>query len=275
LPRLIRAALEESGIRDPGRTTSGVDLIGDIAIVRLDELRPQEKRKVAKELLASLKNVKVVMEQEGGIEGEFRLRSLRRLAGERRTLTIHRENGCSFKVDVARCYFSPRLSTERLRVANLVGEDEEVLNMFAGVGPYSIAIARLRGARVMSCELNEYAADLHVENDRINKVEGRVEVVKADARRLPEITKKRFDRILMPHPSEANEFLPTALEMARQGAIVHYYRHVLGRDEEEASQALREELASMAIPKRRYSVRMVREVGPRWVELCAEIRAPG
>jgi len=274
LPRLIRAALEGAGIREPHRAATGVDVVGDIAIVRLDELRPREKRKVAEELLASLKNVKVVMEQEGGIEGEFRLRKLRHIGGERRTLTIHRENGCALKVDVAKCYFSPRLSTERLRVANLVGEGEDVLNMFAGVGPYSIAIAKLRGASVMSCELNRYAAGLHVENDRMNKVEDRVVVVRADARRLPRITRKRFDRILMPHPSEANEFLPTALEMARPGAVIHYYRHLLGRNEKEATMSLRDELESLAIPKRSYSVRMVREVGPRWVELCAEVKVP-
>ncbi len=272
MPRLIRAALEKAGIGDAERASSGVDVIGDIAIVKLEGFTVAEKRKAAQALLTELKNVRVVMEQEGGIEGEFRLRKLRHLAGERRTLTLHRENGCAFKVDVSRCYFSPRLSTERLRVAEQVRPRERVLNMFAGVGPFSIPIARRKGARVTSCELNDYAARLHSENDRINKVESLVEVINADAGDLPGLTKPGFDRVLMPLPSEADRFLPTALELAKKGGVIHYYRHVLGENEQDAKSALREELRRLLSSRTRYSVRRVREVGPRWLEMVAEIR---
>jgi tRNA (guanine37-N1)-methyltransferase len=275
LPRLIRAALDAAGVSDPGRISSGVDVVGDIAIVRLTDFDAKEKLKVARALLDQLKNVRVVMEQQGGIEGEFRLRKLRHLAGEKRTLTTHRENGCTFKVDVARCYFSPRLSTERLRIAQEAKRKERVLNMFAGVGPYSIPIAKLAGASVTSCELNEVAAKLHEQNNRMNKVEPLVFVVHGDAAELPSMVRGKFDRVIMPLPSEADRFLPTALEMARKGAIIHYYRHLLGEDEQEAAKALKAELASL-IPKRtRYAVRRVRAVGPRWLEMAADIRAPG
>ena len=275
MPRLIRAALEKAGIRDPGRASSGVDVVGDIAIVRLTGFSAAEKKRAAAALLKELHNVRVVAEQEGGIEGEFRLRKLRMLAGEKRTLTVHRENGCSFKVDVAKCYFSPRLSTERLRIADLAGPSENVLNMFAGVGPFSIVVAKRAGARVTSCELNGYAAGLHVENNGLNKVERLVKVVEGDAAELPRMTKARFDRVLMPHPSEADKFLPAALAMSKKNAIIHYYRHVLGEDEEDAAGRLREELSQLTPPRVRYSVRRVREVGPRWIEMAAEIRAPG
>lgn len=274
MPRLIRAALDRAGVENPERVSSGVDVVGDIAIVRLGGFSSKEKRSVARALLEELKNVKVVMEQEGGIEGEYRLRKLRHLAGEKRTLTVHRENGCTYRVDVAKCYFSPRLSTERLRVARMVKPKERVLNMFAGVGPYSIPIAKLAGAKVTSCEVNEYAARLHEENDRTNKVEGLITVVAGDAADLPSITRRKFDRVLMPLPSEADRFLQTALKMSRKGAVVHYYRHLLGENEEEAADALREELSGLLPAKTKYSVRKVREVGPRWLEMAAEIRAP-
>ena len=272
MPRLIRAALERAGVRDAGRVSSGVDVVGDIAIVRLGDFSPSEKKKVAGALLEELRNVRVVVEQRGGIEGEYRLRPLLHLGGEKRTATVHRENGCLFRVDVAKCYFSPRLSTERLRVASAVKPEERVLNMFAGVGPFSIPIAKLKGARLLSCELNEYAARLHVENNRLNKVEGLVEVVNADATDLPEITKQKFDRVLMPLPSRADRFLPTALALVKKRGVVHYYRHVLGKDEEEAAAALGEELSSLLPKKARFATRRVREVGPRWVEMAAEIR---
>ena len=272
MPRLIRAALEKAGVADPGRASTGVDVVGDIAIVRLEGFGAREKRRVAEALLSDLKNVRVVMEQEGGIEGEYRLRRLSRLAGERRTLTVHRENGCAFRVDVAKCYFSPRLSTERLRVAEEVKPGEQVLNMFAGVGPFSILVAKRAGARVESCELNAVAARLHGENNRLNRVEGLVSVRNADAADLPGLTATKFDRVLMPHPSEADRFLPTAIEMAKKGGRIHYYRHVLGEDEGEGSLRLREELSGLLPPRSRYTVRRIREVGPRWLEMAAEIR---
>jgi tRNA (guanine37-N1)-methyltransferase len=250
-------------------------VVGDIAIVRLAGFTPGEKRKVARALLEEVKHVRVVMEQEGGITGEYRLRKLRHLGGERRTMTVHRENGCAFRVDVAKCYFSPRLSTERLRIARLVKGKERVLNMFAGVGPYSIPIAKLAGARVTSCEVNEYAAKLHEENDRLNKVDRLVSVVHGDAADLPSTTRARFDRVLMPLPSEADRFLPTALELAKKGAMIHYYRHLLGESEEEAAEGLREELSGLLPKRARYAVRRVRAVGPRWVEMAADIRVPG
>jgi len=275
VPRLIRAALEKAGVKDPVRVSSGVDVVGDIAIVRLAEFSASEKKGVALALLGELKSVRVVMEQEGGIEGEYRLRRLKHIVGERRTLTVHRENGCAFRVDVAKCYFSPRLSTERLKIASLVKPRERVLNMFAGVGPFSIPIAKMQGARVTSCELNAYAAKLHVENDRLNKVEGLVEVIAGDALDLPDVTKPGFDRVLMPLPSEADRFLPTALKLAKKGGTIHYYRHILGQDEAEAAEALRGELSGLLPRRTEYSVRRVREVGPRWVEMAAEIRAPG
>ncbi len=275
MPRLIRAALESARVEDPGRMTSGVDVIGDVAIVRLERFTAAEKRKVGRAILGELKNVRVVMEQVGAVEGEFRLRKLRHVAGEKRTMTLHRENGCSFKVDVSKCYFSPRLSTERLRVAGMVRPKERVLNMFAGVGPYSIPIAKLAGARVTSCEVNGLAARLHEENDRLNKVDRLVTVIHGDAADLPKATKEKFDRVLMPLPSEADRFLSTALSMAKKGGVVHYYRHLLGEDEHEAIEGLKAELAGLVPRGTRYSVRKVRDVGPRWVELVAEIRAPG
>jgi tRNA (guanine37-N1)-methyltransferase len=275
MPRLVRSALERSKIGGLGRVATGVDVIGDIAVVRLVGLEAGEKRRFGEALLSQLPHVKGVFEQEGAIEGDFRLRPLRHVAGERRTLTVHRENGCLYKVDVARCYFSPRLSTERLRVAGEVRAGERVLNMFAGVGPFSIPVAKLAGARVLSCEINDYAARLHEENDRLNKVDRLVEVVNGDASRLPEKTKAKFDRILMPHPSQADKFLGVALSLAAKRATIHYYRHVLGRDEGEASASLKDELAGILPPKSAFKIRKVREVGARWLEMAADVKLPG
>ncbi|MDA4124631.1 MAG: class I SAM-dependent methyltransferase family protein [Thaumarchaeota archaeon] len=270
--RLVRKAAEEANLERPGRVATGVDVIGDLAIIRLDGLTRPEKKRLAEAILKEVKNVAGVFDQEGGIEGEYRLRTLKHLAGEERTMTLHRENGCVFKVDVAKCYFSPRLSTERLRIAKEVTRREKVLNMFAGVGPFSIPIARSSSARVTSCEINELACTLHEENDRLNKVDQLVEVIRGDALELPARVDSRFDRVLMPHPSQADRFLPTALALTKKGGLIHYYRHVLGRDDEEATESIRAELSGLLPNTATYQLRRVRAVGPRWVEMAADVR---
>lgn len=247
-------------------------MVGDIAVLRLPEVEETLKRRLAEAMLDAIPSVKSVQEQEGGIEGEFRLRKLRHLAGENRTETVHKENGCSFRVDLSTCYYSPRLSTERLRVADQVAKAETVLNMFAGVGPFSIPIAKRSGASVLSCELNERACEFHLENNKLNHVERLVKVMNTDAADLPSaLGEQRFDRILMPHPSRANEFLEDALALAASGATIHYYRQVLGRDLDEATSSLRKELEDLLPGSTLYKVRKVREVGPRWLELAADI----
>jgi tRNA (guanine37-N1)-methyltransferase len=232
-----------------------------------------------------MKNVKVVFDQEGGIEGDFRLRRLRHLAGEERTLTMHRENMLRFKVDVEQSYFSPRLSTERARIAEAASDGEVILNMFAGVGPYSITLARRKRVEVYSCELNEAAYLLHLENNKLNKVERAIRTFNKDAMELPALLGRgSFDRILMPHPSQSDRFLGAAVELLKKrtgegapGAAtgwIHYYRHVSGADLEEAESALRgelrEKLGAEAVAEIR--VRRVRVVGPRYLELVADIR---
>lgn len=257
--------------REVGDIDLGMDLIGDVAILRMKG-SVAEKARTARQVLSQIKKVKSVFEQEGGIEGELRLRKLRYLAGERRTLTTHRENGCTFRVDVERCYFSPRLSTERLRIAEMVEPTEEVLNMFAGVGPFSIEIAKKRGARVTSCELNPLACALHRENNELNKVSGLVDVIQSDARLLPVTLPSSFDRVLMPHPSASDRFIDAAVGLLKPRGVIHYYRHVLGRDQNEAADSVNGELSAHLDAGWRWSVRRVREVGPRWFEMVAEIR---
>lgn len=273
-PRLIEQALARAGLEGVRRVATGVDVIGGIAIVRLPGIPLRSKRAFAAAMMEETPNLTGVFEQAGGVEGEFRLRELRHLAGRKETLTTHKENGCVFKVDVARCYFSPRLATERLRVASEVRRGERVANMFAGVGPFTVEIAKTSGAEVMSCELNAYACDLHVQNDRLNKVDDRVEVVNGDASELPGSGRGRFDRVLMPHPSAADEFLDAALGLVKKGGVIHYYRHLLARDEEEGAAAAREELRGRLPRGARTKVRKVRDVGPRWLEMTAEVRLP-
>ena len=271
MARLLREAGEGLGESEAIGAQTGIDVIGDLAIVKFPRLPAAARERVGEKILQEMRNVKGVFEQEGGIEGEYRLRKLRHLAGERRTTTLHKENGCRFWVDIAKVYYSPRLSTERLTVSMMVSEGERVLNMFAGVGPFSITIARRRRCSVTSCESNKEAYRLHLENNMINKVAGMITTINTDAAELPDKVEGEFDRILMPHPSKADRYLGTALRLIADGGMIHYYRHLSAEDLEEAKSGILNELRDVK-GLRDFEVRKVREVGPRWLEVVADLQ---
>jgi tRNA (guanine37-N1)-methyltransferase len=273
--KLLQKTLE--GVLPPGQAKAletGIDIIGDIAIVKLDASVKDQGCAVGEAILASMKNVRAVFDQEGGLEGDFRLRKLRHVAGEQRTLTTHKENQLRFMVDVEKCYFSPRLSTERLRIADLAQPGETVLNMFAGVGPYSNTLSKRKNATVYSNELNGIAFELHVRNNGLNKVGELTKMFQEDAARLPEMLDVNFDRVLMPHPSQSERFLPAAVAMVKPGGWIHYYRHISGYDLAEAERELDRELRQILGGGVKFGSRKVREIGPRYLELVADIHAP-
>src|SRR5437870_3131961 len=121
------------------------------------------------------------------------MRPLRYIAVENRTHTIHKEYGCLFEVDLSKAFFSPRLSTEHQRVVQMVEKGERVVDMFAGVGPFSILIAKKVGdVRMDAIDANPQAIELLQENVRANKVEAKVHVHLGDAR---EVIRKELTQI--------------------------------------------------------------------------------
>src|SRR5208283_1788260 len=154
---------------------SSFDVIGDIAIIKVANDDMVNAEKIATKIMAIHRNVKTVFAQASPILGDFRVRKLRLLAGEDKTSTKYKESGCVFAVDVEKCYFSPRLSHERLRIASLVKSSETVVNMFSGVGCFSIVIAKTVGkTKVFSIDVNPTAVQYMEENVRINRVYGKV-----------------------------------------------------------------------------------------------------
>ena len=125
-----------------GKVYSSFDVIGDIAIIKIPPSNTANAKTIAKQIMGVHGNVKTVFTPATSISGDFRVRVLMLLAGENKTVTTHRESGCFFRVDVEKMYFSPRLSFEHKRIACFVKRGETVVNMFAGVGCFSILIAK-------------------------------------------------------------------------------------------------------------------------------------
>jgi tRNA (guanine37-N1)-methyltransferase len=254
---------------------SAFDQIGDIVIIKIpDELVPR-KMLIANAILANIKNAKTVFAQVSPVRGDFRIRDLEFIAGENRTITEYKEYACRFKVDVTKTYFSPRLSTERQRIADMVGKNETVVNMFAGVGTFSVLIAKMnKTCKVYSIDSNSAASELDKVNAKLNKVQDRVVSICGDA---AEVIRVRLDgqadRVLMPLPERAKEFVDSAVLALKEKGIVHYFAHVRA-DCKRAGQELGLQDSHGAFAKYSHQVlgvRVVREVGPRLYQIVADI----
>ncbi len=193
----------------------GFEVVGDIAIVE-----DEEAERVAEVLMSASKSIAVVIAPMSDVEGEFRTRRFRHVAGEERTITTHKENGLRYRVDLQGAYFTPRLATERLRIAGLVSPGEVVLDMFAGVGPFALLLAK-RGARVIAMDKNPVAVQYLRENAHLNKLQ--VEILQGDAAGLALAYENRADHVIMNLPHSASQFLAQAILAARPGGLVHYY----------------------------------------------------
>ncbi|MFC6771396.1 class I SAM-dependent methyltransferase, partial [Halorubrum pallidum] len=196
-----------------------LERLGDIVIV--DEDDPDRAAAIAEAVMASDLPCETVLNRASPIEGELRVRRWNVLAGDG-TETVHREYGHEFALDVAEVYFSPRLATERHRVVTQVDASETVVDMFAGVGPYAIPMAT-RGADVVACDLNETAIEYLRANAERNGVADRVTAIAGDVRRATTEHADTADRLVMNLPHSADEFLDTAVTLAGDDCVIHYY----------------------------------------------------
>lgn len=253
------------------------DIVGDIAVIRVNRAIGHRTGEIADAVMKISKQVKTVLHQVSPVSGEYRLRKLEWVLGEQKTETVHRESGCVFKVDLATGYFSPRLSYERMRIARQVKPGEVVVNMFAGVGCFSVPIAKhSKPEKVYSIDINPDALRYMHENTKINRVMNLVEPMEGDAR---EVIKGRLrqvaDRVLMPLPEKAFDYLDAAVAALRHGSgTIHYYDFVHASKDEEPVRKI-EEKVSKGLAERNvgfeFSVgRVVRAVGPRWYQVVLD-----
>jgi tRNA (guanine37-N1)-methyltransferase len=214
-----------------------IDFVGDIAIVEIPSELDAYKKVIGKAVLEAHKNVQTVLAKAGTVTGTYRLRKYSVIAGKPKTETVHTEYGCKYHVDIAKAYFSPRLSYEHDRIASLVQERETVVDLFTGVGSFAILIAKTReNVNVYAIDMNPHAVEFLKKNISLNKVEGKVHPILGDARKAVKQELSGFaDRVIMNLPEKAMEFVDTACETIKPtGGIVHFYSSVKLSDSLEA-----------------------------------------
>ncbi|WP_128477792.1 class I SAM-dependent methyltransferase [Halorussus pelagicus] len=242
--------------------------LGDIVI--LDEDDPDTAREIADAVMVSDIPVETVVNRASKVKGELRVRDWEVLVGES-TETVHREYGCEYLLDVAEVYFSPRLATERHRVAEQVDSGERAFDMFAGVGPFVVPFAK-RDAEVVGVDLNERAVEYLHENARRNDVEERVTATQGDVRDVAGDYADWADRAVMNLPHSADEFLDAAVELAGDDCVLHYY-DIQHEDDpfgpgEAAIRAAAEPEYEVEVETRH----VVRSYAPHELNVCLDVR---
>jgi tRNA (guanine37-N1)-methyltransferase len=253
---------------------SAFDQIGEIIIVRIPDSLLSKKKIIGQALLDEVKIVRSVFYQASAVEGSFRTRDLEILAGDDNTETEYKEFGCRFMVDVKNAFFSPRLSTERERIANLIQNGEVMTNMFAGIGMFSIMAAKKKKCTVYSLDINPAASKLCEVNIGLNKLAGNVISINGDA---SEIIKNQLvdksDRTLMLLPERSDEFLQSAIDTTKDGGIIHYYSHIHADKKTDAGKLSEEHYLSVASVKSEIlDSKIVRAVGPRYYQTVVDVR---
>ena len=281
LKRALENVLTES---EAAEFVSAFDQIGEIVVVRIPDTLLGRRFEIGRALLDEIKIVRSVFCQASAVDGEYRTRKLELIAGSDDTTTTYRESGCRFVVDVEGAFFSPRLSHERERIASLVRGGESVLNMFGGIGMFSVIAAMNTACTVYSIDSNPVASRLCERNVELNehygrknrkkgrKMAGRVIPICGEA---SQVVRDRFDgtcdRTLMLLPERSDEFLGSAVRATADGGVIHYYSHVHSDSKRDAAELSERHYLDVApVRSEVLDSRIVRAVGPRYYQTVVD-----
>lgn len=252
------------------------DIVGSILLLKLDRELLDYKREIGDALLRKHKNVRTVCLVEP-VSGEYRTRNLEIIAGENNTETVHKEYGLNFYLDVKKVYFSPRLANERLRIAKLVKDNEVIVDMFTGVAPFPIMIAKNSSPRIIyAIDKNKHAIEYARKNLTINKVLDKIELINEDSRNIKIIKEKynerRIDRIIMNHPTRSFDFFKYALELV-SNTIIHYYEILPDEKLEDRIKSLEKLAIERGIKLEDVKIKKIKSYSPREFYICFDISA--
>ena len=272
---MLKKALEDVlSEKESAEFISAFDQIGDIIIVRIPDSLLSKKKIIGKTLLENVKTANSVFCQSSPVEGDFRTRDLEIIAGQDKTETEYKEFGCRFVVDVQKAFFSPRLSNERNRIAEQILDGQTVINMFGGIGMFSIIAAKNKKCSVYNIDINPDAVELCEKNIKLNKLSGKVFAIQGDAAQIiKEKLENKGDRVLMLLPERSDEFLDSAVAATKNNGIIHYYSHIHADKKSEAPKLSENHFMDISpVVAKVLNSKIVRAVGPRYYQTVVDVK---
>lgn len=196
--------------------------IGNILILKIEKSLLNYEDIIAKNYAVVLK-CKSVFKDTGAISGPLRNPSVKWLYGSKDAVTIHRENGIRFKLDISQLMFSSGNMDERIRMAKISNENETVVDLFAGIGYFCIPMAVYSNPeRIYACEINPFSYKFLCENILLNDVSDIVKPILGDNRDFA--PKNVADRVVMGYLDNTHQFLKTALScLKNETGMIHYH----------------------------------------------------
>ncbi len=223
-PKLQDLVLEALGEEKPPlQSFYSLDVIGTIGILKID---PQflTRAKIIAETIKKHSQCQHIFLKQGAVEGSYRLPKLVLVAGKKQSkyTTIHQEYGLKIYVDVLKTYFNPRLGTEHNRIASLVSPKEHVADLFTGVGPFALHIAKNTSAKIYAVDINPKAIECLHKSIKLNKkrLKGEIIPICGEAQNQ---NFKNIDRVIMNLPGSALTFLKSIIKYLADSAFIHFY----------------------------------------------------
>lgn len=206
---------------------------GNIILINQLPREGEEYKEKVGILLKRNFNARAVFLKEREIKGEKRVANWLKLAGRGKPIALYKELGFFYFVDFSRVFFNPRMSGERKRVISQAKKNEIVLDMFAGVGPFSIPISK-KGKKVYAIDINPEAIKFLKINKKLNKIGDTLVPILGDAKKKVQGLKTKVDRIIMNYPSNSLNFLGAALDALKKDGFLHLYCFTYEEDEKKA-----------------------------------------
>jgi tRNA (guanine37-N1)-methyltransferase len=255
-PRNLKEALKERLTKKEfGFAPKAFDSFGDIVIIEIPKELEKKKKVIGEALLEISPRFETVCSIESDHEGEFRVQKVKVIAGKNNLISTYKESACVFKIPLGKVFFSPRLGTERLRIAKEIKKGEVVGTWFSGVGPYPIVFAKNSGMKkAIAIELNPVAHKYAKENVVLNKCEDKIDFIKGDVKKEYKKFKRKFDRIVMPLPHTGYQFLEEAFYCIKKKGKIHFYEIV-----EKANLVLPEKQIRESAKKQKRKIRIMRK----------------
>ncbi len=252
------------------------DIIGNIILIKIPLLLLKYKKQIGKALLEANKNIKTVC-LSYPISGELRTRKIEVIAGQNNTKTSHFEYGVKYELDIKKTYFSPRLANERKRIADQINKGETIVDMFTGIAPFSIIIAKYSNPKIIyAIDKNKDAIKYAKQNIKANKLLDKIELVNADAKEVKDILNKKgvkADRIIMNLPFSSYLFFKNALNIASRSCMIHYYNIVKEENIEKRVNSLKKISEKQNFKLVKLNVKKIKTYAPRVFYIGIDITA--
>lgn len=270
LKEILEKRFSEKDLRN---VKGSFDIIGDVAVVEIPDDLEHRELDIVDALREVHPRIMTVYKKVGARKGKHRLGDFKLIYGEERK-TEHKEHGYRIRIDPVKVYFSPRESTERQRIAGMVRPGETVMVMFAGAAPYSIAVAKKqpRVKKVYSVEMNPDAHKYAVENVRINKTGHKVVPVLGECNEICDKHSGECDRVVMPLPKGAYNYLRLASEcLKKKGGWIHYYFLSAEDGVEDVKELIRTDVESFGRKVKSMEVRKASPYSPGTYKYCIDM----